>query len=654
MRTGLPSMAELFPRLGRMGAMGLAYFAASCLTLLVPLVREPISLLWLPAGIGLAILFRCGTGYWPAIWLGALAAALFRGIPWWPAAGVATGSTLGLLLFAALLRRSGFRRDFSRELDIVYYAVAAGLALLIPALLGVGVLTLSGQISREGTLDAIRTWWMGDWMGAIAFGPLFLAVTWDNLRSAGHRGWRYRYWLASLLLAALSILVPGDGFHALVVPWGFVPILVICIATIRFGPPALVAGIPSFVVLVVAGSALRHQSLPTGPRLESELQHEWLYLVGVGAIGWLLASMQIARQRATDDRIRAEKALREREQTLRAVLDNAPLGIWMLNREGRVRFVNQAFCRAMGIPEERFLAVEHYAELYDPATGQSCLASDAVALSAAGAHVSREKLRFADGQMHEVEIVKSRLVDGQGEIMGLVGISMDITERLKTEESLRLQSSALNAAANAMVITDRTGCIEWVNPAFSALTGYTAAEAIGRNPRDLVRSGRHDAEFFRDLWETILAGRIWRGLIVNRRKDGTLYTEEQTITPLTDAGGTVTRFIAIKQDVSALVAAQQALRDSEERHRMLFENNPLPMFVIDLENLGLLTVNGTALRQYGYTREEMLRCTIMDLRPEEDRARLQEYMQSRPADRRGSAGEWRHRRKDGSIIAVEI
>ena len=122
--------------------------------------------------------------------------------------------------------------------------------------------------------------------------------------------------------------------------------------------------------------------------------------------------------------------------------------------------------------------------------------------------------------------------------------------RQKSEEELHLQSSALNAAANAIVITNIDGNIEWVNPAFSELTGYTLEEAINKNPRELIRSGEHEKVFYKNLWQTVLSGKVWRGEVVNRRKDGSLYNEEQTITPLKDAEGKITHFISIKQDIS--------------------------------------------------------------------------------------------------------
>jgi two-component system sensor histidine kinase/response regulator len=118
---------------------------------------------------------------------------------------------------------------------------------------------------------------------------------------------------------------------------------------------------------------------------------------------------------------------------------------------------------------------------------------------------------------------------------------------------------AVEQVADGVMITDRGGKILYVNPAFCRMSGYSPEEAIGATPR-LVRSGKHDREFYQDLWYTIRAGRIWRGDITNRRKDGSLYIEEMVIAPVRDGGGTITNFIAIKQDVTERRAAEEAQR----------------------------------------------------------------------------------------------
>ncbi|MBP7997691.1 MAG: PAS domain S-box protein [Chloroflexi bacterium] len=139
--------------------------------------------------------------------------------------------------------------------------------------------------------------------------------------------------------------------------------------------------------------------------------------------------------------------------------------------------------------------------------------------------------------------------------------------------SLRLQAAVLDATANAIIITDTNSVIQWINPAFTLLTGYSATEAIGQTPR-LLRSGKHNNAFYQDLWATSKSGQIWQGEIINQRKDGSLYVEWQTITPIYDEKGEVSRFIAVKQDITELVKAkEQALEASRLKSQLLARVN---------------------------------------------------------------------------------
>jgi two-component system cell cycle response regulator len=133
-------------------------------------------------------------------------------------------------------------------------------------------------------------------------------------------------------------------------------------------------------------------------------------------------------------------------------------------------------------------------------------------------------------------------------ILGLEGL----------EGLLHLQAAALEAAADPIVISNRDGKIVWVNEAFEQLTGYSAVEAIGQTSH-LLYSGHHSAAFFKNMWETILDGQKWRGDLVNRRKDGSLYHEEMTITPVKNATGEITHFIAIKRDITERKLAEEQI-----------------------------------------------------------------------------------------------
>ena len=134
----------------------------------------------------------------------------------------------------------------------------------------------------------------------------------------------------------------------------------------------------------------------------------------------------------------------------------------------------------------------------------------------------------------------------------------------QSEEVLRNRMAAIDAAADMVIITDPNGTIQYVNPVFTTITGYSPEEAIGQNPR-LLKSGIHGADFYRDLWQTILAGRTWHGEVTNRRKDGTYYHEEMTITSVSGEDGRITNFVAIKRDVTERKRAEEALAESRQR-----------------------------------------------------------------------------------------
>lgn len=172
---------------------------------------------------------------------------------------------------------------------------------------------------------------------------------------------------------------------------------------------------------------------------------------------------------------------------------------------------------------------------------------------------------------------------------------------------LRLQSAAVETAANAIAITDPKGNIVYSNPAFTALTGYTMDEAAGQNLR-LLKSGQHDAQFYRELWRTISSGQIWRGELVNRRKDGSLYHTEQTITPVRADGGAITHFIGIMHDVTARKRAEEELSTAHGQLQQLFDHSPAVLYALKLEGekVAPYMVSENMTRLLGFTVAETL------------------------------------------------
>lgn len=152
------------------------------------------------------------------------------------------------------------------------------------------------------------------------------------------------------------------------------------------------------------------------------------------------------------------------------------------------------------------------------------------------------------------------ILNQRGVATGHITILTDITDQKLAQAQIFLQAAALEAARNGIVITNPKGIILWVNPAFSALTGYSLEEAIGNNPR-ILKSNKQSDEYYRELWQTISAGKVWHGELINRRKDGIEYYEEMTITPLIQQPeGKITNFIAIKQNISNRKKTEEELR----------------------------------------------------------------------------------------------
>jgi len=184
-------------------------------------------------------------------------------------------------------------------------------------------------------------------------------------------------------------------------------------------------------------------------------------------------------------------------------------------------------------------------------------------------------------------------------------------ERKKAQETIRLQAAALQAAANSIVITDSNGTILWSNHAFSQLTGYASEEVLGNNSR-LLKSGKQDRAFYSNLWATISSGNTWYGEIINRRKDGTVYTEEMTITPVYLGNGGITHYVAIKQDCTSRKIAEDRLRQAEEKYRSIFEDAVIGIFQITPEGRPV-SVNRALARMHGYDSPEQLLAEVSNV-----------------------------------------
>jgi PAS domain S-box-containing protein len=158
--------------------------------------------------------------------------------------------------------------------------------------------------------------------------------------------------------------------------------------------------------------------------------------------------------------------------------------------------------------------------------------------------------------------------DERGNPIEVTGIWLDTTERKRVEEELRRLTHAMEQSPLSVMITDTAGNMEYVNPRFTEITGYSVDEVRGKNPR-ILKSGETSAEEYKKLWETILAGDVWRGEFCDKKKNGELFWESASISPVRDEKGTITHFIAIKEDITAQKLADEKLRENEIKRREL-------------------------------------------------------------------------------------
>ncbi|HUG54772.1 MAG TPA: PAS domain S-box protein, partial [Vicinamibacteria bacterium] len=148
-------------------------------------------------------------------------------------------------------------------------------------------------------------------------------------------------------------------------------------------------------------------------------------------------------------------------------------------------------------------------------------------------------------------------------IVGIIAFGMDVTDRRRAEDQQARLSRVVEQATESIMITDAQGTVAYVNPAFENISGYSRAEVIGQNPR-ILKSGHQDAAFYRRMWETLARGEVWKGRLVNRRKDGTLFQEDATIGPVRDASGRLVNYVAVKRDVTTEMRLERQLMQAQK------------------------------------------------------------------------------------------
>jgi two-component system NtrC family sensor kinase len=397
----------------------------------------------------------------------------------------------------------------------------------------------------------------GHWVSAVHLAALFigLATAWWRRRI----GASTRLALYSSAFAAAAIAesvcwgLSGNGFLL-----SFVAVLVASVSKYR----ALRRGVPALVFAGLVGAAVGHVG-GGFPWAETGLPASWAAWASALAVFGFACSVIIFWRRLGEGLHRTNEDLRLAEGHFRMMFDMAGDAILMLE-QGRIIETNAQARQVFGYSAEEFAALAPEAVSPDTQANGCSSVAEARRLFAAAAEQPmhfRWMHRRKDGRLFEAEVSLSSVLHGARRIH--LAIVRDLSDYRLVERENRLLATALNHAGEAVAITDAAGRIAYVNRAFEEITGFSRHEVHGQNPR-ILKSGRHDAAFYQEMWATISSGRAWRGRLQNRRKDGVIYTENTCITPLRDDRGAISHYVAVKRDISRELELEDQLVQSRK------------------------------------------------------------------------------------------
>lgn len=275
----------------------------------------------------------------------------------------------------------------------------------------------------------------------------------------------------------------------------------------------------------------------------------------------------------------------------------------------------------------------------------------------------RIQFRIIDkaGSIHHIEHFCQSIFDAKGTYLGIRGTNIDITDKKEAEQQLRKLWKALEQSNASIVITNLKGEIEYVNPYFTQLTGYSYEEAMGQNPR-ILQSGHTTPEEYKGMWAEITNGKTWQGEFQNKKKDGSLYWESATISPVRDEHGKIVSYLAIKENITHRKESAERLRQSEAKYRLLAEHINDVIWIYNFQHSGFTYISPSVEQLRGYTVEEAMAEKLEDTLSESDlwslQARFEPLLQSLSEGKVAIPDpiivEVKQPCKDGSLVWTEI
>jgi PAS domain S-box-containing protein len=500
-------------------------------------------LVWPPFGIGLAALLLYGKRYAFGIALGSLFYAFLNGLPLGVLTlGVMLGNTVGALLGVYLLERFvHFDKSLGRIQDV---AGLAGLACFFGAMLTAlfqGVAEVySGTGGWVELFPASLAWWVPNAMAGLVITPFFLCWA-----SPAWGKWSWVRWLEALVCAAGLVAGTWISFQSWFAygvqnyPMALLPYPFLAWASVRFGLRGAATG-----TLLVATLSIHALLAGRGPFVAATEQGSVLL---IGSYLAILSFTNLMLAAAVAERRVAEATLRKSQEMWNLITNNVTDLIAVTDTNGKRLYNSASYWGLLGNPD-RLPGTDAFKEIH-PDDRQRV--KEVFQKSLCERKGQRLEFRFLlqDGRLRHIESLGSYVLGEFGQPGRIVTVARDITDRKQIEQQLRKLSCAIEQSPVAVVITDTEGRIEYVNPKFVQLTGYTAEEVAGQNPR-LLKSGEAPAGLYQELWQSLKSGREWRGQLHNRNKSGALFWVAATLSPIFSPAGEVTHFLAIEEDIT--------------------------------------------------------------------------------------------------------
>ena len=276
-----------------------------------------------------------------------------------------------------------------------------------------------------------------------------------------------------------------------------------------------------------------------------------------------IVGITIATTDITESR-EAKKALAKKHNLLQTILDSAIDFIYVKDTEGRFLMINPAHVRSLGKSSVQDVIGKTNTEVYSPEVAAQFGADEKRIIQTGHPMIDKDEMRLNQaGEPIWLRTTKVPLRNNEGTIIGIVGITRDITEGKHANEQLRKLSQAVEQSANVIVITDLDYTIEFVNPAFAKTTGYTYQEVIGQSI-DILQPKNGSSQIYEDLSATITKGKVWRGELLYKKKEGELYWNLVTVSPIKDKDNTITHYVAIQENISDRKQAEVELQQAKE------------------------------------------------------------------------------------------